>query len=106
MRLGDLDSLKETLDEQMNFEENCRDSIFEIIDNAPTVDTDEIYKKGYHAGFFATHGEPERPQGEWNYIQAGMAVCPFCGASPHKDYKNFCPNCGAKMNSKKENDNG
>lgn len=39
----------------------------------------------------------ERPQGEWNYIQAGMCVCPFCGAMPHKLYKNFCANCGAKM---------
>ena len=43
----------------------------------------------------------ERPQGEWNYIQAGMCVCPFCGASPHKDYKNFCPNCGADMKGEK-----
>ena len=39
----------------------------------------------------------ERQQGEWNYIQAGMRVCPFCGAMPHKEYKNFCPNCGADM---------
>lgn len=39
----------------------------------------------------------ERPQGEWNYIQAGMCVCPFCGAMPHKEYKNFCANCGADM---------
>lgn len=39
----------------------------------------------------------ERPQGEWNYIQAGMPICPFCGAEPHKHYKNFCPNCGADM---------
>ena len=45
------------------------------------------------------NGKPyeERPHGEWNYIQAGMCVCPFCGAYPHKDYKNFCPNCGADM---------
>ena len=43
----------------------------------------------------------ERPQGEWNYIQAGMCVCPFCGAMPHKEYKNFCANCGAKMEVKK-----
>ena len=38
-----------------------------------------------------------RQKGYWNYIQAGMAVCPFCGASPHKDYKNFCPKCGADL---------
>ena len=38
---GDLisrEALKQALDEQMNnFEENCRDSVFDIIDNAPTV---------------------------------------------------------------------
>ena len=39
----------------------------------------------------------ERPKGEWNYIQAGMAVCPFCGARPHEDYKDFCAKCGADM---------
>ena len=36
-------------------------------------------------------------KGEWNEIQAGMFVCPFCGATPHKQYKNFCPKCGARM---------
>ena len=40
-------------------------------------------------------------KGKWNYIQAGMAVCPFCGASPHKDYKNFCAKCGAEMEIEK-----
>ena len=39
----------------------------------------------------------ERPRGYWNYIQAGMAICPFCGASPHKQYKNFCAKCGAEL---------
>ena len=43
----------------------------------------------------------ERPQGQWNYIQAGMAVCPFCGAMPHKEYKNFCAKCGADMRGEK-----
>ena len=38
MRLIDADALKKSLDEQMHFEENCRDSVFDIIDNAPTVD--------------------------------------------------------------------
>jgi len=39
----------------------------------------------------------ERPKGEWNYIQADMCVCPFCGAMPHKLYKNYCAKCGAEM---------
>lgn len=39
----------------------------------------------------------KRPKGEWNEIQAGMFACPFCGARPHKDFKNFCAKCGAKM---------
>ena len=51
--------------------------IKQIIDNASTVEA--------------------RSKGEQNYIQAGMCVCPFCGAYPHKDYKNFCPNCGTDM---------
>jgi hypothetical protein len=51
--------------------------IVSCIDNAPTVEA--------------------RPHSEWNCIQAGMCVCPFCGAYPHKDYKNFCPNCGTDM---------
>lgn len=38
-----------------------------------------------------------RPEGKWNYIQTGMAVCPFCGATPHEQYKNFCAKCGARM---------
>ena len=45
------------------------------------------------------HVYEEKPQGEWNYIQAGMAVCPFCGATPHNDYKNFCAKCGALMSA-------
>ena len=41
--------------------------------------------------------ENERPKVYWNEIQAGMLVCPFCGARPHKDFKNFCAKCGADM---------
>ena len=44
MRLIDPDALKEALDEQMNnFEENCRDSVFDIINNAPTVEQERPY---------------------------------------------------------------
>lgn len=44
----------------------------------------------------------ERPHGKWNYIQSGMRVCPFCGAMPHKLYKNFCAKCGADMREDSE----
>ena len=43
-----------------------------------------------------------RPHGKWNYIQAGLCVCPFCGAMPHKLYKNFCAKCGADMRDTKK----
>ncbi len=50
MRLGDLDALKKALDEQMNFDENCRDSVFNIIDNSPTVAVNCKDCDGYEAG--------------------------------------------------------
>ena len=75
--------------------------ILKIIDNAPTVKVDEmtqdlIDKVNVNVGL-AQPIKDERPQGEWNEIQAGMLACPFCGARPHKDFKNFCANCGASM---------
>lgn len=94
MRLGDLDALREEISSW-----GCNDydkyDFIEAIDNAPTVCgnnpkwCESCVSKGKCAS--------TRPQGEWNYIQAGMAICPFCGATPHKQYKNFCPKCGAKM---------
>lgn len=75
MRLIDADTLKKALDEQMNFEENCRDSVFDIIDNAPTItptfgifkelccsecdECENAYNEGYEFGITT-----QRPQGE------------------------------------------
>lgn len=79
-----------------------------IIDNAQAVDVIsseegyEMYGKGYLQGY--ERGKSERPKGEWNYIQAGMCVCPFCGATPHKEYKDFCPKCGADMRKGENNE--
>ena len=70
-----------------------------LIDNAPTVAKD--YDTGYQDGLEDGLNDI-RPHGEWNYIQAGMCVCSFCGAYPHKDYKNFCAKCGADMRGKEE----
>ena len=39
----------------------------------------------------------ERKEGYWNEIQSGMPVCPFCGAMPHKLYKDYCAKCGAHL---------
>ena len=105
MRLIDADYLKEQIDynqEYVNPKLNVC-NILRIIENAPTVELRDVFDQGYEAGKAVRRKVcdsckiHERPQGEWNYIQAGMAVCPFCGASPHKDYKNFCPKCGARM---------
>ena len=90
MRPVDADALTEELKRWLalpNRDNVARDVVLHliaVINNAPTVE--------------------ERPQGEWNYIQAGMAVCPFCGARPHKDYKNFCSNCGAFMKDMQDPD--
>ena len=70
------------------------------IDNAPTVPLpgfDEIYKKGYHAGFYATHGEPDRLQGEWIVDNCGMYHCNHCMKEKQQLFNNFCANCGAQM---------
>ena len=57
----------------------------------------EQLEYSYNSGYADAKSKYERPQGMWNEIQAGMPVCPFCGAMPHKLYKNFCANCGADM---------
>lgn len=82
----------------------------DLIDETPTVEITEteiqevLNKRCMTAVaneyLVALHGG--RPQGEWNYIQAGMCVCPFCGAIPHKLYKDFCAKCGADMRPKKK----
>ena len=91
MRLGDLDALREKIDElepYIDCDENSTtwilsDEVYNAIDNAPTV---------------------ERPQGEWKVYgkQGGIPITDMCSNCRYemKWYKNkykFCPNCGAKM---------
>ena len=115
MRLIDADTLKEhkfvSIDCYLKsncdngfpqYKQGWNDAIDAIIDNAPTADdwqkySDELWKNAYERG-----KQDARPQGEWNEIQAGMFVCPFCGARPHKDLKNFCAKCGADMRGGRE----
>lgn len=74
-------------------------SYFRLDDNGETLVLTD--KRGYTRAIKLLSYE-ERPHGEWDYIQAGMCVCSFCGAYPHKDYKNFCAKCGADMRGDKE----
>lgn len=77
VRLIDANALKKAFNKWWGCDDIPATVVEDTIDNAPTVE--------------------ERPQGEWNYIQADMCVCPFCGAMPHKLYKNYCAKCGADM---------
>lgn len=90
----------------------------ELVEDALTVDADEIYKKGYHAGFFATHGEPERPQSKWIITAEDSEgihriQCPFCGYEKGSDFIDyiivtfekfppFCESCGAELRGKED----
>lgn len=77
------EALKKALDEQMNFDENCRDSVFDIIDNAPTVDflinmkdltaeqKQHFFNVWRNASFKITN---ERPQGEYTEEDMKQAI--------------------------------
>ena len=87
------------------------DKLIEVIDNAPTVEINEITqdlidKVNVNVGL-AQPIKDERPQGEWidNKV-AFYHVCSECGACVTEVlYKiflcegelNYCPNCGADM---------
>ena len=43
----------------------------------------------------------ERPQGEWITVSHNCWKCPYCQELTNEG-KNFCPNCGAKMEGDKE----
>ena len=84
------------------------------IDNAPTVEIPvarwDCYCEGQKVGY--EKALSERPQGEWEYNQydgnpnIGNWHCSECrhivyGGYSQKPYYNFCPNCGADMRGKK-----
>lgn len=89
MRLGDLDALKKSLDEQMNFDENCRDSVFDIIDNAPTVEITEeqAIDKLHETGWLPEH-DRQMTENKGDLISCEVLR------------KDICGNCSAKMDNK------
>lgn len=121
MRLIDADALKEAVSNNplIDFTD---DDIFELIDNAPTVepcDNCEEKKKLDYLCHFSSYRElqalrkfkeeHERTQGEWKVHgkQGGIPIIDMCSNCRYemKWYKNkynFCPNCGADMRKEGE----
>ena len=91
--------LKMALDKQMNFEENCRDSVFEIIDNATPVCgnnpkwCESCVSKGKCAS--------TRPQGGFDYKVINRGKCILCGKEVTEGLF-FCKECEEKRKSKEE----
>lgn len=101
-RLIDAEALKKALDEQMNFEENCRDSVFDIIDNAPSYCALFSNEACINCRYQSVTIKPDgshvfdfRKKGRWVFGR-----CLICGAYHQGKYNNFCPNCGADMRQK------
>ena len=96
------EALKKALDEQMNFEENCRDSVFDIIDNAPAVELFCSYLSDREVRQPCVEApcEHERPQGEikkYKPLEHDYNVqcavenlkTAYWSNEPEKDAKNF-----------------
>ena len=96
MRLIDANTLKKALDEQMRFEENCRDSVFDIIDNVPTI----IWCSENSDGLPLMDLRP-RQKGEWiaktTYDGLSYWICNQCQRPCYDEGYYFCPICGADM---------
>ena len=85
--------------------------LFDIIDHAPTVDVKDQIAGAYNEGYMCGNKEAEkaRPQGEWIGNKFDEHVCNKCGnyalyeeesdGQYYEVQSNFCPNCGAKMQS-------
>ena len=103
MRLGDLDNLKEVINDMFRTGEYDCNSVLKAIDSAPTVDF--IISPNYvtelqnlNKELTKQLEETERPQGEWIITDIGFARCPFCNCE--RQYpENYCGYCGADLRS-------
>lgn len=85
------------------------DWVLNLINNAPPVEvfTLEDMQNNFDLGAMSEAGKHDRPQGEWiNREAISNTIFPFweryeCNQC-HKfnGYSNFCPNCGAEMRGK------
>ena len=131
MRLIDADALKHEFAQitytrftadmgQGGFEMFSEKEIKNIIDNAPTVESDEITNEdlqaamteSWHLGYELAETKFKRPKGEWvnkrTMQHDGEFYCSKCEFELESfiqgAFYNFCPNCGADMRKEAEND--
>lgn len=88
-----------------------RDELFKHIDNAPTVNTNDIqyaYDQGFKSGYEL--GKEERPHGEWIHKHlwdnTHIWVCSECGnQNTHGiTVEKACWKCGADMRKEADNE--
>lgn len=95
----DIDKFIGYLDEDMI----CRIKV--VIDNAPTVEGEILTKEAYSD--LCLRASRERPQGEWIMNKTSARgrnyTCTSCKKVSRNKF-NFCPNCGAKMDLRGENE--
>lgn len=104
-RLIDADALKEAFEEVYPLATNEMGSavnkrIYDIVDNAPTVFTQEDIDNVLELSYISGQQHPERPKGKWEYTDGRWGLgdwrCSKCGGYSNKD-THYCPNCGADM---------
>ena len=99
MRIGDLDDLKRATTSFTDCD--GFNPVWQIIDNAPTVDIKDQIAGAYNEGYACGSRENTRPQGEWTIgytaKQKKVAVCNLCNCISFQGKTNFCHNCGADM---------
>lgn len=108
-RCIDADALKEAFEEVYPLATNemggaVNKRIYDIIDNAPTVFTQEDIDNVLELSYISGQQHPERPKGKWIEVDDGLVSgrCSLCGWEAvimETDVCGmpFCPNCGADM---------
>lgn len=80
-----------------------RIKVIEAIDNAPTIEPNEIADIAYGIGICQGRAKYEPKRGRWlktDYVDGDdqpMCRCSECGYLFNWTGWNFCPNCGADM---------
>lgn len=108
-RYIDADALKEAFEEVYPLATNemggaVNKRIYDIVDNAPTVFTQEDIDNVLELAYISGQQHPERPRGKWieERDKRGHLItrkCPICKAFHDGMIINYCPNCGARMES-------